>query len=184
MFHVLTFDGALRAAVAMLVAFCLITVTSHAVLAQAPVKNYEVELVVSEGKKSLETDAVLAISERTFTVVPDKAAFKPSAKEFAFADIKSADYSFAKKPMLSGGGAVATAILLGLFVLPFLFMKKKKHWMTIQTEKEFAVIKLGDNNHRQIVAEFETHGVKVNTIDEEVEKKKEKAKAKEEKATN
>ena len=53
--------------------------------------------------------------------------------------------------MLSGGGAVATAILLGVFVLPFLFIKKKKHWMTVQTEKEFAVIKLGDNNFRQIV---------------------------------
>ena len=183
MFYVLTLTGASRAAIAMIVAFCLITVTSHAALAQAPVKNYEVELVVSQGKKSLETDAVLAIGDKSFTVVPDKADFKASSKEFAYADIKSADYSFAKKPMLSGGGAVATAILLGLFVLPFLFMKKKKHWMTVQTEKEFAVIKLGDNNHRQIVAEFETHGVKVNTIDEE-EEKKQKAKEKEEKASN
>ena len=130
-------------------------------------RNYEVELVVSEGKKSVETDAVLSINEGSFRVEPDKPSFKSAAKELAFKDIKTADYSFAKKPMLSGGGAVATAILLGVFVLPFLFMKKKKHWMTVQTEKEFAVIKLGDNNHRQIVAEFETHGVKVNTVKEE-----------------
>ena len=77
---------------------------------------------------------------------------------------------------VAGGGAVATAILLGVFVLPFLFMKKKNHWMTVQTEKEYAVIKLGDNNFRQVVAEFETHGVKVNTVTEEKEKKSEKAK--------
>jgi NRPS condensation-like uncharacterized protein len=38
--------------------------------------------------------------------------------------------------------------------------------MTVQTEKEFAVIKLGDNNFRHIVAEFETHGVKVNDLKE------------------
>lgn len=167
------------ALISAFVIFCLVTVTSHVALAQAPVKNYEVELVVSQGKKSVETDAVLGFAEKSFSVVPDKPGFKASSKEFAYSDIKTADYSFAKKPMLSGGGAVATAILIGLFVLPFLFMKKKKHWMTVQTEKEFAVIKLGDNNHRQIVAEFETHGVKVNTIDEEEEKKKEKAKAKE-----
>jgi len=166
-----------RALLTMLAAFCLITVTSHVALAQAPVKNYEVELVVSEGKKSVETDAVLTFKEGSFTVVPDKATFSSSSKEFAYNDIKSADYSFAKKPMLSGGGAVATAILLGVFVLPFLFMKKKKHWMTVQTEKEFAVIKLGDNNHRQIVAELETHGVAVKTVDEEKEKKKAKEKA-------
>jgi hypothetical protein len=76
--------------------------------------------------------------------------------------------------MLSGGGAVATAILLGVFVLPFLFMKKKNHWMTVQTDKEFAVLKLDGSNFRQIMAEFETHGVKVNTVEED--KKSEKTK--------
>jgi len=137
---------------------------------QTAAKTYEVELVVTQGKKSVETDAVLTFGENSFRVEPDKANFKSSAKEMAYADLKVADYSFSKKPMLSGGGAVATAILLGVFVLPFLFMKKKKHWMTVQTEKEFAVIKLGDSNHRQIAAEFETHGVKVNTLKEEGKK--------------
>lgn len=136
------------AALALIVS--LFAVTSA--FAQTAPKNYEVELVVTEGKKSVETDAVLSVKEKSFRIEPDKTSFKSSAKEFDFADVKTADYSFAKKPMLSGGGAVATAILLGVFVIPFLFMKKKKHWMTVQTEKEFAVIKLGDNNHRQIVA--------------------------------
>lgn len=138
---------------------------------QTTAKTYEVELVVTQGKKSVETDAVLAVGEKTFRVEPDKQAFKSSAKEFTFAELKTADYSFSKKPMLSGGGAVATAILLGVFVLPFLFMKKKNHWLSVQTEKEFVVIKLGERNRRQIVAEFETHGVKVNTVVEEKKSK-------------
>lgn len=158
-----------RRFVAGIATVSILAVTSA--FAQTADKKYEVELVVTEGKKSVETDAVLSIGAKSFRIEPDKQSFKSSAKEFAFADLKTADYSFAKKPMLSGGGAVATAILLGVFVLPFLFMKKKKHWMTVQTEKEFAVIKLGDNNHRQIVAEFETHGVKVKTVNEEEKKK-------------
>ena len=155
----------LRAA-CILVVMALVSVTTPFALAAD--RNYEVELVVSDGKKSVETDAVLTIKENSFTIVPDKSRFSSEAKEFNFADLNRADYSYAKKPMLSGGGAVATALLVGfIFALPFLFIKKKKHWMTVQTEKDFAVIKLGDRNHRQIVAEFETHGVKVETVLEE-----------------
>ncbi len=69
--------------------------------------------------------------------------------------------------MLSIGGAVATAILIGaIFAVPFLFIKKKKHWMTVRSDDKYAVIKLGDRNFRQIVAEFETRGVKVADLKE------------------
>jgi len=152
-----------KGALCVLVIFSFFAITARVAFAV----NYEVELAVPKGKKSVETDAVLAFNEKSFSVTPDKEKFKSDAKTFNYADLKTADYSYAKKPMLSGGGAVATAILLGLFVLPFLFIKKKKHWMTVQTAEQFAVIKLGDNNFRQIVAEFETHGVKVNTVVEE-----------------
>lgn len=164
MYTIKDFRSPAKQALCLLVVFAILTVSTHFALARV---NYEVELAVTQGKKSVETDAVMTFGDKSFNIVPDKAGFKSHSKEFAYADIKTADYSYAKKPMLSGGGAVATAILLGLFVVPFLFIKKKKHWITVQTEKEFAVIKLGDNNHRQIVAEFETHGVKVNTVVEE-----------------
>jgi hypothetical protein len=139
--------------------------------AQTATRTYETELVVSEGKKSVETDADLTMNESNFTVVPDKSSFASSSKNIKYSDIKVADYSYSKKPMLSGGGAVATALLVGfIFALPFLFIKKKNHWLTIQTEKDFAVLKLGGDNFRQIRADFETHGVKVNTVEEEKKK--------------
>jgi hypothetical protein len=165
MFNIPTGHLFVRRMVASFLVVSIFAVTSA--FAQTAPKTYEVELVVPSGKKSVETDAVLTIGENTFRVEPDKANFKSNAKEFNFADIKTADYSYAKKPMLSGGGAVATAVLLGLFVLPFLFINKKKHWLSVQTEKEFAVIKLGDQNHRAIVAEFKTHGVAVSELKEE-----------------
>ena len=155
---------------ASLVMFLLIVTTP---LVLAADKTYKVEQVVSEGKESKETDAVLTIKAESFSVMPDKAKFKESGKEFAFSDIKVADYSYSKKPMLSTNGAIATALLVGfIFALPFLFIKKKNHWLSVQTEKEFAVIKLDGSNYKQIVAEFETHGVKVNTVNEENDKKK------------
>jgi hypothetical protein len=72
--------------------------------------------------------------------------------------------------MLSGGGAIATALLVGFIVaIPFLFIKKKKHWLSVQAKGEgnFAVIKLGDQNFRQIVAELQSHDVKVNELKDE-----------------
>src|SRR5215213_8015333 len=153
--------------VCMCTLVCFVAATS-AFAQTSPSRVYNVELMVPKEKKSVETDADITFGATTFTVMPDKKAFAGEAREIAYADITQADQSFAKKPMLSGGGAIATALLVGfIFAIPFLFIKKKKHWMTIQTEKEFAVIKLGDQNFRAIVAEFETHGVKVNDLKEE-----------------
>lgn len=157
--------GVYRTPIALVTIVAVLLVATS--FAQTSSRKYDVELVVSQGKKSVETDADITFNETSVTVLPDKKNFAGSAKTFNYADIKQADQSFSKKPMLSGGGAVATALLVGvIFALPFLFIKKKKHWMTVQTANDFAVIKLGDNNFRQIVAEFETHGVKVNDLKE------------------
>jgi len=164
MFYFLNAVLVCRKSISLVAIASLFLVTSAFALA-VDSKKYEVELVVSEGKKSVETDADITFDETSFTVLPDKKSFASSAKTFNYTDIKQADQSYSKKPMLSGGGAIATALLVGFIVaIPFLFIKKKKHWMTVQTAKDFAVIKLGDNNFRQIVAEFETHGVKVNDL--------------------
>lgn len=145
----------------------LIVTSTPVAFAQTP-SVYAVELVVTEGKKSVETDADITFGDSTVRVEPDKQNYKGSSKEFAYSEIKNVDYSYAKKPMLSGGGAIATALLVGFIVaIPLLFIKKKKHWMVMQTENDFAVVKLGDRNHRQIVAELRAKGVTVNDLKEE-----------------
>lgn len=151
-----------------LTTFLFLLATTHVALAT----DYDVELVVPDGKKSKETDAVLRINEENFQILVEKQKYKEHDKNFDFSNIKSADYSYSKKPMLSGGGAVAAAVLVGLFVLPFLFIKKKNHWLTVQTEKEFAVLKLDRSNYRAVIAEFETHNVKVKEVEEDEDKEK------------
>lgn len=130
--------------------------------------DYDIEMVVQDGKESKETDAVLRVDEDSFQIIIEKTKFKAHEKTFSFKDIKAADYSYSKKPMLSGGGAIATALLVGfIFALPFLFIKKKNHWLTVQGEKEFAVMKLGGSNYRAIVADLKTHGLDVKEVKEE-----------------
>ena len=150
-----------------LVVAALLVVTTPLALAT----DYEVKLVVTKGKKSKDAGSVLSFSETEMEVMPNKRSFKESSKTFSYSSIKTVDYSHAKKPLLSTGGAVAVAILAGVFVIPFLFMKKKKHWITVQTQKEFAVMKVRRDNYRQIIAEFETKGVEVTEVDEKNEKK-------------
>lgn len=146
---------------------CFLAATS-AYARTSPPSVYDVELMVSNGKKSVETDADIIFEDKQFRVVPDKASFKDQGREIRYSDIKQADHSYSKKPMLSGGGAIATALLVGFIVaIPFLFIKKKKHWLTVQAGDKFAVIKLGDRNFRQIVAELESKGVKVNDLKDE-----------------
>ena len=74
-------------------------------------KVYDVELAVTEGKKTVETDADITFNEKSFTIMPDKANFKSSAKTINYTDVKQADHSYSKKPMLSGGGAIALAVM-------------------------------------------------------------------------
>ena len=157
-------------ALCFLTLVCFITATS-AYAQTSPSRTYDVELMVPKDKKTVETDADITFDQMSFKVVPDKTEFKGETREISYADIKQADHSYSKKPMLSGGGAIATALLVGfIFAIPFLFIKKKKHWMAVQAGEKFAVIKLGDQNFRQIVAEFEAHGVKVNDLKDEGKK--------------
>jgi hypothetical protein len=152
--------------VTLAVVVCLWTVASS--FAQTAGGRYDVELAVPKDKKTVMTDATLSFDGTTLKILPEKASMKEHTKQFAYTDIKQADASYSKKPMLSGGGAIATALLVGfIFALPFLFIKKKKHWMTIQTGNEFAVMQLGDNNWREIAAEMQTHNVKVNDLKEQ-----------------
>jgi len=139
--------------------------------ALATTATFKVEGLVSNGKKSKEVPSTLNFLDNSFTVTSKKPG--ELSKEFNYADIKSADYSYSQKPLLSTGGAIATALLLGLVVIPFLFMKKKQHWLSLRTEKDYIVLKLDKENFRQIQNEFEIRKVAITTV-EDPEKKKDK----------
>ena len=139
--------------------------------ALATTSTFKVEGLVSNGKKSKEVPSTLTFSDNSFSITSKKSG--ELNKEFNYADVKAADYSYSQKPLLSTGGAIATAVLLGIVVIPFLFMKKKQHWLSIRTEKDYIVLKLDKENFRQIQNEFQIRNVAVTTV-EDTEKKKDK----------
>jgi hypothetical protein len=160
--------------ITLILVFCLLIVTIPQAPAQTSSPSFEIDTLVSNGKKSDQVESMIYFQEASVKNTDKKS--KGVIKEFNYADIKAADYSYAKKPLLSTTGAVLTTIALGVFAIPFFFMKKKQHWLTLRTENDYVVMRLDKNNFRQILNEFEIRKVKITTLneDEDTDKKAEK----------
>lgn len=158
---------------ALLVAALFLVTTPFALARAVPNTSFAVDALVTDGKKSKEVESSLNFAETSFKTVAKNNVL---VKEFNYADVQAADYSYAKKPLLSTGGKVASVIFLGVFALPLLFQKKKQHWLTIRTEKDYVVMKLDKDNFRQILSEFEVRKVSIKTVDEDSAEKAEKKK--------
>lgn len=106
-------------------------------------------------------------------------------KQLAYAEIKSAEYSYSRHPRWKEGvgasvvsvaalgvwiGAAAAVPPLAVLVGIPLFIKVAKtrnrvHWLTIKTESDFAVLRLDKDNYKLILPLLETRArVKVETI--------------------
>lgn len=119
-------------------------------------QQFDAEMLVSNGKNQDEESISIQFGETTVTFASKKPGL---SKTFNYADIKMAEYSYSKKPRYTTGAVLGLAVTI--FLLPLMFTKSKKHWMTIQTEKDYVVLKLKKSNYRLITPSFETHGVKV-----------------------
>lgn len=111
-------------------------------------------LNVTVGDKTRES-AVIVRYEPSALVVADKKTGL-ATKTFPYANLKGAEYSYAKSPRWK------TAI----FVSPlFLFTSGKKHWFLVQGEGDYALLHLDKTNYRLILAAFEARtGLKVETV--------------------
>ena len=147
----------------LLLVTALLCVSTPFAFARSFDGSFKVEMLVTKGDDTKEEGSTLTFSENSLRVISKKNAM--NAKEFNYKDIKSADYSFSKKPMWKTGAV--TALFIGVFALPIFFMKSKAHWLTVRTEKDYAILKLEGDNYRQILAELETHNIKVETIKED-----------------
>jgi hypothetical protein len=84
-------------------------------------------------------------------------------KTIAYRDVKSFEYSYSKAPRWKSGAAAAVAV--GVFALPIFFMKGKKHWLTIVSKNDFALLRLDKNNYKIKVPVLEVKsGKKVETV--------------------
>lgn len=107
-----------------------------------------------------ETESVetfLRFDGDSFDIVSKKS--KQTIKSYAYPDIKSVEYSYAKSPRWK------TAI----FVSPlFLFTSGKKHWLLTHGSSDFAMLRLDKSNYKMILATLESKtGKTVETVGDE-----------------
>ena len=112
------------------------------------------KISVTIDDKTRESDVIVRYEPAALVIV-DKGS-GAAAKTFPYAELKSAEYSYAKNPRWK------TAI----FVSPlFLFTSGKKHWFLVQGDGDYALLHLDKSNYRLILAAFEARtGLNVETV--------------------
>ncbi len=92
-------------------------------------------------------------------------------KTIKYSEIKTAEYSYTKHPRWKSGlGLSATSLIFPpmlLVSIPLGFTKHRRHWLTIQTEKDYAVLQLSKGTRKIFIPAFETFSsVKVEALGE------------------
>ena len=125
---------------------------------------HRVKLMVNTGDKPAATDVTLLLEEGKLLIRAKNGGAE--LKSFDYVDIKSAEYSYSKSPRWKSG--IGAAVAVGIFALPVFFMKGKKHWLTVRTKGNYALMQLDKGNYKIVLPAFEARsGVKVETVAEE-----------------
>src|SRR5213083_1006199 len=146
----------LRCAIAILLLTCL---SLTAAPLPGDIESFEnIEIMQPNGDNLLETDVRIEFDDTTMRVM--KRSNRALIKEWKYTDIKSAEYSYTKNPRWKTGlglGAAAIVFPLLLFVaIPVGFTKHRRHWVTIRTDNDYAVFKVGKGVRKLFMPAFET----------------------------
>jgi hypothetical protein len=112
---------------------------------------YNARMLVPNGSGSREAEVDLHFEERELLVCSRNSGSE--VKRLRYSEIDSADYSYTKHPRWRSGTILAGAV--GMFAIPVFFIKGNKHWLTIRTQTDFAVLRLDKVNFRIVLAAFE-----------------------------
>ncbi|HLM02682.1 MAG TPA: hypothetical protein VK400_16635, partial [Pyrinomonadaceae bacterium] len=117
----------------------------------------EIELLVQNGNNVDEKRVRVRFEEDSLTITSKNGAI---GKTFRYADIRSAEYSYSKNPRWKTGlGLGAAGIIfppLLLVALPMGFSKHRRHWLTVRTGEDYAVLKLSKSSRKLFIPAFET----------------------------
>ena len=117
-----------------------------------------IELMQPNGNRLRETPVRVIFDENVMRVVSRSNG--AVLKEWNYRDIKAAEYSYTKNPRWKTGlGMGAAGVLfppLLLIAIPVAFTKHRRHWVTIRTGDDFAVLKVGKGVRKVFMPAFET----------------------------
>jgi hypothetical protein len=125
---------------------------------------HRVKLMVNTGDRPAATEVILRLEDERLVIRSKNGGAE--LKSFAYAVIKSAEYSYSKSPRWKSG--IGAAVAVGIFALPIFFMKGKKHWLTIHAGDDYAMLQLDKGNYKIVLPAFEARsGIRVETVAEE-----------------
>jgi hypothetical protein len=129
-----------------------------------------IELIQPEGDDMRETSVRVVFDERSMRFVARSNG--TVLKEWSYESIKSAEYSYSKNPRWKTGVGLAAAGMLFppllLVAIPIGFTKHRRHWVTIRTENDFAVLKVGKGIRKIFMPAFETKAsIPINGVGED-----------------
>lgn len=136
-----------------------IATPTFALLDTGPSTYFEnIELMEPKGDRLRETSVRVVFDEKSMRVISRSGG--EVVKEWRYDEIKSAEYSYTKNPRWKTGvGLGAASVLfppLLLIAIPIGFTKHRRHWVTIRTDNDFAVLKVGKGVRKVFMPTFET----------------------------
>jgi hypothetical protein len=141
--------------------FALASITANAFPRCAADPNVfeNVELIRQSGDSVRETSVKIEFGETSMFIISRSSG--EILKEMPYAGIKSAEYSYSKNPRWKTGlglGAAAFIFPPLLFIaIPVGFSKHRRHWVTVRTENDYAVLKVSKKIRKVFMPAFETH---------------------------
>ena len=129
----------------------------------------KIKLLVQSGKRFNQKPAIVTFSKDSMRIESTRKLF---VRTFNYSDITRAEYSYSKSPRWKTGlglGAAGIAFPpLLLIAIPLGFTKHRRHWVTIRTKEEFAVLKISKKNRKTFIPTLETKaGLTVEAVGEE-----------------
>jgi hypothetical protein len=119
---------------------------------------HNIEFMQPNGDNLRETDVRVEFDDTTMRVI--SRSNRTVLKEWKYTEIQSAEYSYTKNPRWKTGlGLGAASILfppLLLVAIPIGFTKHRRHWVTVRTENDYAVLKVGKGVRKLFMPAFET----------------------------
>jgi hypothetical protein len=117
-----------------------------------------IEFIQPNGDNLRETDVRIEFDDTTMRVI--RLSNRTVLKEWSYSDIQSAEYSYTKNPRWKTGlGLGAASILfppLLLIAIPVGLTKHRRHWLTVRTDNDYAVFKVGKGVRKVFMPAFET----------------------------
>ena len=118
----------------------------------------DIELIEPNGDNLRETSVRVIFDENAMRLISRSNG--AVLKEWSYDTIKSAEYSYTKNPRWKTGlGLGAAGVLfppLWLIAIPIGFTKHRRHWVTIRTGDDYAVLKVGKGVRKVFMPAFET----------------------------